>query len=145
MANKKYPDFPAGTYDTAKIFLQSDPVTGALEKVNLPAVGGAPYLAALLYLQSDGTPDMTILHNDFGGALSFNNDDVGTWSLIPVPDWPCDYTQMDFQYSVGFGDPANVAYLDLDAYGWFFNTLNAPGGSPANIDANIYVRITSFA
>jgi hypothetical protein len=35
VANKKYIDFPAGTYDTTKIFLQADPVTGALQKVFL--------------------------------------------------------------------------------------------------------------
>jgi hypothetical protein len=41
MANKKYTDFPAGAYNTNKIFLQADPITGALEKVNLPSVGSA--------------------------------------------------------------------------------------------------------
>ena len=45
MANKKYTDFPAGTYNTSKIFLQADAVTGELEKVNLPTVpaGQTPY------------------------------------------------------------------------------------------------------
>jgi hypothetical protein len=38
MANKKYTDFSAGTYDTAKIFLQADATTGDLEKVNLPTI-----------------------------------------------------------------------------------------------------------
>jgi hypothetical protein len=38
MPNKKYIDFPAGTYDTNKIFLQADPITGALEKINLPTI-----------------------------------------------------------------------------------------------------------
>lgn len=41
MANKKYNEFPEGTYDTNKIFLQADANTGALERVNLPAVGVA--------------------------------------------------------------------------------------------------------
>ena len=40
-APKKYTDFPAGIYDTTKIFLQADPVTGSLEKVNLPSIGGS--------------------------------------------------------------------------------------------------------
>src|SRR5688572_18393982 len=39
MANKRYDEFGAGTYDTAKIFLQADAGTGALEKVNLPTPG----------------------------------------------------------------------------------------------------------
>lgn len=40
MANKKYNEFDPGTYDTAKIFLQADDTTGALEKVNLPVIPG---------------------------------------------------------------------------------------------------------
>lgn len=38
MANKKYIDFPAGTYDTSKVFLQADAVTGDLEQINLPTI-----------------------------------------------------------------------------------------------------------
>ena len=38
MANKKYNEFTAGIYDTAKIFLQADDITGALEKINLPFI-----------------------------------------------------------------------------------------------------------
>lgn len=41
MANKKYTEFPAGTYDTSKIFLQADAATGALEKINLPVLPSA--------------------------------------------------------------------------------------------------------
>ncbi|HEY9663974.1 MAG TPA: hypothetical protein V6C65_36450, partial [Allocoleopsis sp.] len=37
MANKRYDQFPTGTYNTAKIFLQADGATGALEKINLPS------------------------------------------------------------------------------------------------------------
>ena len=37
MANKRYDQFPAGAYNTAKIFLQADSATGALEKINLPS------------------------------------------------------------------------------------------------------------
>lgn len=37
MANKRYDQFPTGTYNTAKIFLQADSTTGALEKINLPS------------------------------------------------------------------------------------------------------------
>lgn len=41
MANKRYDEFPAGAYDTSKIFLQADPITGALEKINLPVIPAA--------------------------------------------------------------------------------------------------------
>lgn len=62
MANKKYPDFPPGTYDTTKIFLQSDPVTGALEKVNLPAISGSNIFSAadLINALNTGSNPQTI-------------------------------------------------------------------------------------
>lgn len=46
MANKKYNDFPAGTFDPNKLILQADPVSGALEKTNIvipPASGKLIY------------------------------------------------------------------------------------------------------
>lgn len=50
MANKKYNEFPAGSYDTSKIFLQADATSGALEKINLPTIPDSsllvPYVAA---------------------------------------------------------------------------------------------------
>jgi hypothetical protein len=53
MANKKYIDFPTGTYDTSKIFLQANPTTGELQKVNLPF----DIIASLItqYLRGDRT------------------------------------------------------------------------------------------
>lgn len=42
MANERYDQFPPGSYDTAKIFLQAHATTGALEKVNLPLPGVYP-------------------------------------------------------------------------------------------------------
>lgn len=42
MANKRYDQFAAGTYNTAKIFLQADAISGALEKINLPTPGIYP-------------------------------------------------------------------------------------------------------
>lgn len=40
MANKNYSEFPAGTPDPAKIFLQADPVTGELEKIFIQSAAG---------------------------------------------------------------------------------------------------------
>ena len=45
MADKKYNDYDPGVYDPNKIFLQADPITGALEKVNLPAIPSSPFMA----------------------------------------------------------------------------------------------------
>ena len=62
MANKKYTDFPAGTYDTNKIFLQADPVTGALEKVNLPAASsGVRRIGQVLTAESNVAPGPTAI------------------------------------------------------------------------------------
>jgi hypothetical protein len=52
---KKYTDFPAGTYDTSKIFLQADPTTGDLEKVNLPSLSGNNPLIVSLAPDSNNT------------------------------------------------------------------------------------------
>jgi beta-xylosidase len=69
MAVKNYTEFTAGTYDTAKIFLQADAITGALEKVNLPVI--APeywiYLAVTLYFDTGtvtigNTPDSSLFN-----------------------------------------------------------------------------------
>lgn len=54
MANKKYIDYPAGTYDTTKIFLQANPSTGALEKINLPSPGLYPGTGAAFTAYASG-------------------------------------------------------------------------------------------
>jgi hypothetical protein len=51
--NKKYNEFPEGVYDTSKIFLQADPVTGALTKVNLPKSGGSSTVTRLKTFTED--------------------------------------------------------------------------------------------
>ena len=56
MANKKYNEFTPGIYDTAKIFLQADDVTGALEKINLPLVPDG----SLLVPYNGATSDVNI-------------------------------------------------------------------------------------
>lgn len=53
MANKRYDQFAAGTYNTAKIFLQADAATGALEKVFLPPRGIWGEITGTLSAQSD--------------------------------------------------------------------------------------------
>lgn len=53
----RYDQYPAGSYDTSKIFLQADPVTGALEKIFLPTIYTLPSQsgAAGKVLTSNGT------------------------------------------------------------------------------------------
>lgn len=59
MANKKYNEFPAGTYDTNKIILQADPSSGALEKVYLPEPLPFNFYDGLI--QIDGTGAVTVI------------------------------------------------------------------------------------
>lgn len=77
--NKRYDQFPTGTYNTAKIFLQADSATGALEKINLPSAdtllpgqGGN----AGKFLQTNGTTTSwaTAITSAAGssGQLQFN-------------------------------------------------------------------------
>jgi hypothetical protein len=59
--NQKYNDYDPGTYDTSKIFLQADPTTGALEKVNLPAPGEANKFTRLASFPSSANATTTSL------------------------------------------------------------------------------------
>lgn len=60
MSSKKYTDFPSGTYDTSKIFLQADAVTGALEKINLPTItSGSPFYCNAPNTNNSGTNPQT--------------------------------------------------------------------------------------
>lgn len=60
MANKRYDQFPAGTYNATDIFLQADPTTGELEKI---ALGDIPSGGPALYI--DGT-----VTNNAAGVLT---------------------------------------------------------------------------
>src|SRR4029078_2881231 len=84
MANKLYIDFPPGTYDITKIFLQADPVTGELEKVNLP--GAVTYLSRVSLLSQSGTADPTelILHDEFPDVFTWLRTGVGYYTMNGV-------------------------------------------------------------
>ena len=81
MANKRYDEFPSGTYDTSKIFLQADASTGALEKVNLPRSGAEKVLSFLVSLESTPDVNVTFQRNDFGVSVSAYFNDTGDINL----------------------------------------------------------------
>jgi hypothetical protein len=68
MANKRYDEFGAGTYDTAKIFLQADATTGALEKINLPAIPA-------------GTSRIIDVQNTPAGNVAPGPTNIFSWTL----------------------------------------------------------------
>lgn len=67
MANKKYNEFPAGTYDTSKIFLQADASTGELTKVNLPAASSRRVLSVKISMEEG---------NDVSASANFSGTDL---------------------------------------------------------------------
>jgi hypothetical protein len=88
MANKKYNDYLPGTYDTAKIFLQADPTTGELGKVNLPTIVELNNAAADYFLemnhhifQIDSAIKVRFFHynGDYNGVLQMIN---GTAQIV---------------------------------------------------------------
>jgi hypothetical protein len=78
MEAKKYIDFDPGVYDTTKIFLQADPVTGALEKVNLPVTGaGTSRLATGEFNKGNvGSMETDILNYTIPANTLVNEGDI---------------------------------------------------------------------
>lgn len=88
MANKRYDQFPAGTYDPTKIFLQADPLTGALEKVNLPTIPtGLPYTLYNANLSQSGTsnPTVNLLVNNSPYTVAITRNAPGQYFVIFSP------------------------------------------------------------
>ena len=113
MANKKYNEFPEGTYDPDKIFLQADPITGALEKVNLPIIGSASYQPLFVDASnnsySGSTPpplySLTIPANKLSATGS---------RLICSFYFGIDNTSANYSPDVSFAGTDNfIGYLDL--------------------------------
>lgn len=77
MANKKYIDFPAGTYDTAKVFLQADTTTGDLEQINLPTIPTVPFNKSIVVDSNNSGSNPQTLATITIPATSF--DPTGTF------------------------------------------------------------------
>jgi len=94
MAGKRYDQFSSGTYDKTKIFLQGDPTTGALEKVNLPTPGDAPLDLVIDAIGSTPTDALTVENTtaatsgntEFSPAIIFKGHawDGSTSALIEI-------------------------------------------------------------
>jgi hypothetical protein len=84
MPNKRYDQFPAGTYDPAKILLQADPSTGELEKILLgdfPTGSDACLFSgsSLIAANNSGTnPQTTLVITVPAGTLA-NDGDCINW------------------------------------------------------------------
>lgn len=90
MANKKYTEFAAGTYDTSKIFLQADATTGALEKVFLPPLGGLPWISVFISITTSGIDFVQLLGANFSTSVSSADLSAGSFNLLitnmPIAD-----------------------------------------------------------
>jgi len=82
MANKRYDQFSAGTYDTTKIFLQADAITGALEKVNLPTIPSAiTYSGTTNRIELTGTVfDIASTYIGQSSLTTLGTITTGTWN-----------------------------------------------------------------
>lgn len=81
MPGLKYNEYPVGTYDTSKILLQADIVTGALEQVNLPTLLPYKLFNALLLQTGTGNPTATTLFNNTGVTFTFTRTAAGSYTI----------------------------------------------------------------
>jgi hypothetical protein len=81
MANKLYIDYPPGSYDTSKIFLQADSTTGQLEKINLPSIQVIEKLSFKLNQSGTSQPDYYEQYNNTGLTFTCTRSAVGLYIL----------------------------------------------------------------
>lgn len=73
MPEKKYNEFPAGTYDTSKIFLQANSIDGSLEKVNLPVIQGLSINIVRCNFKILGSFSAELLFSNTGNTIIFTS------------------------------------------------------------------------
>lgn len=124
MANKKYTDFSAGTYDTSKIFLQADATTGDLEKVNLPEPGARfCKFSKVLLMNANNTGS--------------NPQTIGT-IVIPANTLSADGDVMEIQWFFSYLTASGSKVVDISCN--LFSTF-----SIINTAANVYQLWTYVA
>ena len=137
MANKKYNEFSDGAYDPAKIFLQADATTGALEKLLLPLIGKYKIFAIEVDTHSGGTADIYETVNQFGGTLSVSNTGTGSWKVQCSNDLNWDYG-LQFGALLMVDSSNNNAVLNtFNVDGFEFKTFGPGASSPSNIESII--------
>lgn len=129
MSHKKYIDFPAGTYDTAKIFLQADATTGALEKVNLPSA--AAYSGTTNRITVTGSViDISAAYIGQSSITTLGTITTGTWNATAIGPTKggtglSAYTTGDILYASATNTLSKLA-VSTDGY-----ILTLVGGIPA--------------
>lgn len=123
MANKRYDQFPAGTYNTAKIFLQADAATGALEKVNLPSLmtswsitGNAGTSPANYIGTSDAQPLQLATNAIVRMTMSAAGNVLFGSASAPPPAPTATPFNMSFGNTYGSNAPGNSGNLKWDMY-----------------------------
>lgn len=79
MANKRYDQFGAGSYDPLRILLTADPSTGELKKVALNTMLGYKIYLALITQSGAGNPTAQVMLNTLGGAPAYTRDSTGSY------------------------------------------------------------------
>lgn len=74
MANKKYTEFPAGSYVDTRVLLTADPSSGELQKIDVGAIQGSPVSSSLRAYQALGS---AAIGETVGGTISILTGSVG--------------------------------------------------------------------
>ena len=80
--DKLYTDFAAGAYNSNNIFLQADPITGALTKVNLPAQPPNGIIKCIINQAGTASPVITSVINTTTVTLSPSRIATGMYNIV---------------------------------------------------------------
>lgn len=148
MANKKYNEFPSGTYDTSKIFLQADPSTGELEKVNLPTPGSPSPFSSLIFdcsQVSTFAPLCVVLLNEIGTGVTTSYLGVGLYRISIDGFTPGDWSGYAVTEGIA-GTPSGIVKWQFDIGNSRFNveSVNNSGIDTNGIISNRCVHLMLF-
>lgn len=145
MADLKYNEFTPGTYDTAKIFLQADALTGELTKVNLPNVNQSGVMLLNVGFSGTSAPVAQILYNsspitavapayEYTGGYSLN--------LTDFPSGATFWVNPLFNY-LGVNN-VSVQYYENDSGFFLIETHSNATGAATDCNGVILIELTVF-
>lgn len=103
MANKRYDQFAAGSYDPLRILLTADPATGELKKVALSTFLGFKIAFGFFTQSGTSAPAVTTLINTLGGPIAGGRSTVGDYRLQTSGLWTANKTIVPPFLGEGFG------------------------------------------
>ena len=80
--DKLYTDFATATYNSNNIFLQADPITGALTKVNLPTQPTNGIIKCIINQAGTASPVITSVINTTAVTLTPSRIATGMYNIV---------------------------------------------------------------